>query len=391
MKALVIGTGAAGNKAVINLVEKGVVSKDDIMLINSTLKDIPKEYFESSILLSTDYDGCGKQRHTAKKITLEALANGTLDIISRMKQEYEKIIIATSLEGGTGSGSSIILADYCVTELAMNVEIYTFTGFKEDIRGLANTVDFFKDLENNKYTVQVIRNDIFLKEKAKSMIEAQKMANDEFALRVKISLGQLIIPSENNIDDTDLYKVATTVGYSTVEYIEVEDKIKSKEEFNNLIKEMLDSSKSLHIENPRPYRLAIITNLQENSQNYIDYGEDSELVERFGDPYESFKHIQYTKDMDEFIAIIASGMKMPKDEVESIYKDYKKRSDSIDKTADDFFEAMDKIKGNKEDAMFNMSIERRKRFVKDDSSKVKAAGNNSKFFNKYKINEESDY
>ena len=82
-------------------------------------------------------------------------------------------------------------------------------------------------------------------------------------------------------------------------------------------------------------------------------------------------------------------MKLPKEEVENIYEDYKKRSDSIDKTADDFFEAMDKIKGNKEDAMFNMSIERRRFVNKNDGEKVKVG--NSKFFNKYKIDEESDY
>ena len=39
MRALVIGVGAAGNKAAIDLIENGVISEEHIVLINSTIKD----------------------------------------------------------------------------------------------------------------------------------------------------------------------------------------------------------------------------------------------------------------------------------------------------------------------------------------------------------------
>lgn len=40
----VIGIGAAGNKAAINAVENKIINIDSVMLINSTLRDIPADY-----------------------------------------------------------------------------------------------------------------------------------------------------------------------------------------------------------------------------------------------------------------------------------------------------------------------------------------------------------
>ena len=44
MNLSIIGIGAAGNKASINLIEKGIIGKENIHLLNTTLKDIPEEY-----------------------------------------------------------------------------------------------------------------------------------------------------------------------------------------------------------------------------------------------------------------------------------------------------------------------------------------------------------
>jgi hypothetical protein len=39
-----IGIGAAGNKAAIHAVEKGVVTENELLLINNNLGDIPQAY-----------------------------------------------------------------------------------------------------------------------------------------------------------------------------------------------------------------------------------------------------------------------------------------------------------------------------------------------------------
>ena len=42
MTATVIGSGACGNKAAIELIEAGVVDRDHVKLLNTTSKDIPE-------------------------------------------------------------------------------------------------------------------------------------------------------------------------------------------------------------------------------------------------------------------------------------------------------------------------------------------------------------
>ena len=382
MRALVIGTGAAGNKAVINLLESGIILEEDTLLINSTLKDIPEKYRNNSVQLSQEYEGCGKERRIAKEITLDALKDGSLNILDLIKYEHEKVIIVTSMEGGTGSGSTPILADYCYNESEMNVEIYAFKGFEEDGRGLANSIEFFQDLQPC-YGVQVIRNDAFLKEASGNIKKAQKLANDELVKRVRVSLGQVIVDSEDNVDDTDLYKVTNTAGYSTIEYLSVDDKIKSMEEFNKIISEMIDSSKSISVEKPSAQRLAIILNLQESSQENVDYS-FKPIKDKLGEPYELFKHIQYDKKMEEFIAIIASGMKMPTEELKILNEKYKQKSNSIDKSEDNFYSVARSLVGNKEDSRYNM-VKNRKRASNPNIANRSITNNNGKsdFFSKY--------
>ena len=49
LKCGVIGLGAAGNKAAIALIESGVCTQTDVILLNSTLKDVPNRYKEIAL------------------------------------------------------------------------------------------------------------------------------------------------------------------------------------------------------------------------------------------------------------------------------------------------------------------------------------------------------
>ncbi len=63
--SLLIGFGAAGNKAVCAAVGEGVIDIDDTILVNSTSKDFPKDYEGKKIILS------GLYRHiTTSHLTL---------------------------------------------------------------------------------------------------------------------------------------------------------------------------------------------------------------------------------------------------------------------------------------------------------------------------------
>lgn len=360
--AKVIGVGAAGNKAVIKLIEDGVMRKEQVMLLNSTLKDVPAEYKDLAIEFSGSSKGCGKERDLAKRITLDSLQQGKVPLDSFLDPDDKMVIIANSSEGGTGCGSSTILAKYFKEVLKANVHTFVFTGFEEDGRGLKNTVDYFQDLSET-YTVQAISNRKFLKECNGNKIKAEAAANAEFSTRVRILLGQDIIESDSNIDETDLTKVTITPGFMTIEH-GVLEKCKNVEAFNKMVSDIIDNSKSLDFE-PTAKRLAVILNISDKTKDNVDYLFNT-IKEKLGTPFETFTHIQSEQE-PEYIAIIASGMKMPIDDVKAVYDRYVEATEKVDTSKDNFFSMKVDTKGS---SMFDMTNN-----VQDKTQKIEAKNN----------------
>ncbi len=349
MNAKVIGIGAAGNKAAITLIEKGVMSIDNILLINSTLKDVPDKYKNIAVQLSETDGGCGKEREPAKDMALEAIQNDKLSKLDGLLDPNDDlVIIVNSSEGGTGCGASSIVSKYMKEVVGTNVHMFVFTGFEEDGRGLQNTIEYFQELSPD-YVVEAISNKKFLESGNK--LKAEKLANEEFAQRVKVLLGKTLVESEQNIDETDLYKIANTSGFMTIEYREI-DKIKNVGMFNEIVTDMIDSSKSLDTGEPSAKRIGVILNISERTREFIDYS-FSVIKERYGTPYEIFTHVQ-DEGEKEYIAFIVSGMVIPLEEVKAVYQKYKKASESVNKKKDEFFDTAKQLQGNKEDVMFNM-------------------------------------
>ena len=162
MKSLVLGLGAAGDKCAINLVEKGIVDINDVKLINSTLKDVPTKYKEYALRISDDQQGAAQERRRGKEMAIEAIKTGRLKLDGICEPQHEKVIILTSLSGGTGSGSSVVIAKYLKDVVGIPVEIIGMVGFSDEgVRSLRNTIEFCQELEED-YIIQLIRNDSFL-------------------------------------------------------------------------------------------------------------------------------------------------------------------------------------------------------------------------------------
>lgn len=330
-----IGLGAAGNKAVVNLVENRIIRDKDALLVNSTLKDIPKDITLRAIQIGNMLrGGCGKERKLGKELAIESIQNNKLEILDTILDPNDTgIVLISSTEGGTGSGSVAVIAEYCKEVLGTQVHIISFTGFEEDARGLANTVDYFNDLSSN-YTIEIISNKKFLDEAKGNKIKAEKLANDELGIRVKVLLGNIINESEQNIDETDLFKVVTTSGYMVIETGDL-SKIKNTKQFNEIVQQMLDNTKSIELSEASCKRLAVILNISEKTKDFIDYSFD-EIKNRLGIPYEVFTHIQTTEDK-EYISIIASGMRMPIEEIKEIHDKYLELSSKVNIETDTFF------------------------------------------------------
>ena len=140
---------------------------------------------------------------------------------------------------------------------------------------------------------------------------------------------------------------------------------------------MLDDSAMVEPDAAGVGRLGVIMNLQPSSQAFIDRSYDI-LKNRLGVPYEVYSHIEYCGDLPEFVAIIASGMKMPAKEIENSYYKYMELSNAVNKNKDDFFETVGELRGFADDGMFDSydasgAVHHKKELDKDD------------FFNNFQI------
>ena len=349
MKTLLVGIGAAGNKAVMEAINMGSVNTDDTLLINSTSKDFPKEYTGKTVILTTEDSGCGKERKVGREYAISAIKSGKLNF-DNMNQ-YTTVMIVTSVEGGTGSGSTPVIADFFNRVYNLNVHVVSFIGFGDDTRGLRNTVEFFKELKSN-YVVHAISNSSYL-DSTKNIFKAEMLANKEVARRYEILTGKNFVASGQNIDDTDILKVSNTSGYTTVEFEQIREHLIDQTDFNKYVKRMLMESHSLIAESPQAIRIGIILNVSPASEDAIDYS-FKDIYNFYGNPYERYLQKQWDESQGEYIAIIASGMNMPLDSIEKIYKTYKDQTSNSNKLTDTFYAQIQEMDIDAEDSKFDM-------------------------------------
>ena len=349
MKVLLIGVGAAGNKAAEEAVSMGIVNQEDVIMVNSTSKDFPVSFKGQQIVLSDKDTGCGKERSVAKDYALRAIKSGKMNIETN---GYTAVVFCTSIEGGTGSGATPVLAKFISQVYRKNVHIIAFAGFQDDARGLRNSVQFFQDIDS-MFVVQTIKNSSFLKAAGGNRMKAEVLANKEMCRRIQIMTGETLVASTQNIDDTDILKVSNTSGYMTVEYSEVKETLLDQDDFNKHIKRMIHTSASIASENPGAARIGVILNIDPASEDAVDYSFKA-IKDAYGNPYECYLQKQWDDEYPAYIAFIVSGMQMPLDAIESIYETYKNEVESVNKATDNFYDSVSKLAIDEDDSKFDM-------------------------------------
>lgn len=374
MKIKAIGLGAAGNKAVIQLIEQGVLKQDEVLILNTTIQDVPSKYRTNCAIEFGSTKGCGKERNLGKQYMLDALQDGKIGIDTFVEGDEKFFILVTSTEGGTGSGSSIILGEYLQETIKAPVHLVSFTGFEDDVRGLKNTMDWFKDL-NDKFVVRTISNKKCLQFVNNNRRKAEEYANQLFVEQTKILIGQEIHPSDNNIDNMDFFKINATSGYMNVFKVSL-DKINDIAQFNEAVQTAFAESTSYDTD-PPARRIGVIVNARPKILQAID-DSYSIITAKYGVPLELFRHVQESQD-ENYINIVASGLPMPTDEIRSIYAKFKKSKENLNMNRDSFFSNSDNFDTNFGSDL-DIGIYGKNPVATDQATR--SAGKNS-FFQKY--------
>lgn len=394
MRTRLIGLGAAGNKAAIEAVERGIIPCNNVMLLNSTLKDIPADYITRNgavcYQFTGAYGGCGKERSRSYELCSTTLENDDIKLGQFLgvdtDEEAELVVLVSSTEGGTGSGASPLVADYINQVYGLPVHIFGLAGFEDDVRGMRNTVDFFKDMKDT-FAVECISNQRFLDDAKGNRLKAEALANTEFATKLSVLMGIAIRDAVHNIDPTDLLKLSTQTGYMMIESYIFKDKIKTQAQFQQAVTEMIAHSKALDPAGSEK-KLGVIINIREEATDYIDY---SEIEDKFGVPYERYEHIQHEEEMPEFISFIAGGLDMPIESVEETYNKYKESLEKVNKASDNFFSKIQDKAIDSSDHMFDLDAQKKNTVSKDSFFKNKKAGVNKTVQAKSQSNNSEEY
>ena len=122
-------------------------------------------------------------------------------------------------------------------------------------------------------------------------------------------------------------------GFMTIETTKL-NKIRSVEDFNNTIQDMIDNSKSLETSKSAK-AIGVIFNGSERTLSYLDRS-FKVIMDAYGLAYEIYTHIQNSGD-DEYLSLIVAGMTMPKDEIKEMYDKFLRSIEQVDTSEDDFF------------------------------------------------------
>ena len=337
IQSQIIGCGAAGGKVVSQCVKDGVISENYCMIVNSTDQDRPDvDCLFVNIGEGEELGGCAKEPSKGRELCIKALQNGFSDTLNRFaKPNTKKVYIVTSVEGGTGCGSSIVIAQFVKQVIGLPVHIIAVSGFEDDPRGLKNTIQFFQQIDG-EYTVSIISNKKFLKESNKDKLKAEELCNKEISRMISILNGQCIVASNKNIDQKDLFKLNTKTGYMSVNFKYIDEKIRNIEQFNEQLKDMIDNNKSMDLTDPKQTTLGVIINVPEDEQANIDYTFKT-ITDHYNTGesvcYEVFTHVQYDEQAKNFIAFINAGMQLPLEEVQRLYDNYSILKEKAEKEA----------------------------------------------------------
>ena len=346
MNVQLFGVGAAGNKAAIEVMQQRIISEEKVKLLNTTLKDIPDSYKKKSGMVyefNTALGGCAKEPAKGANAMYTAIMNGNIDIGSMMDVGTQIVVLVASTEGGTGCGAVPILAKYFVS-MGMPVHIYAMIGFQDDLVGVANTINFFKNIPDG-IILHTIQNSKFL-DYTNDHAKAEQLANEEFADQLEILIGSKMIDAKQNIDDMDLYKiVANTPGYMDVRHVQI-DGAKNFDLTNQAIMKSFENMKCMEYDNEGSSKLiiAVIINADKNTQQVID--DECNVIKRYtGEPKIIYRHIQWDENSsEEYIDIIVAGLPYPEKgilQLPKIYNTIKDKTARKSKTLSDILGSID--------------------------------------------------
>lgn len=210
----VIGAGGAGGNTVSRLMQVGIVGAETIA-INTDAQDLLYTDADRKVLIGKDLTG-GLGAGADPKIGTEA-AKESKDEIKKSLEGADMVFINCGLGGGTGTGSSPIIADIAKKLGALTVGIVTLPFRMEGRQRFKNAQEGLESLESVVDTLIVIPNDKLLEIVPDVSITTAFKVADEILVNAVKGIAELITkPGLVNLDFADIRAVMGSGGLAMI-------------------------------------------------------------------------------------------------------------------------------------------------------------------------------
>lgn len=316
----IVGIGNAGSQVAALAKERLAI---DVLAINSSEKDLETVPQGIKKHLIGDKKGAGKERRKSKEFLKDSIMEmiGDEEVSSILDKDV--LFIVSSTGGGTGSGSSIILADI-LGEVFVDTKIIVvgiLPTLNEGFSTQTNTLEYMEELYNSidGLTYMLYDNDKLSKQSTKNMMENINLSivNDIDVIR-----GTYQLPTKySSIDERDMSNIISTSGRMVIASVrDIKEKDIDEVSLEDLLITQFKTNAHAELQRDKiVHRTGIIVNLSERINETFD-SHIQKVQEFIGSPVEEFEHITINTDrhIENNVFLIATGLSKINDRIRKI-------------------------------------------------------------------------
>ncbi len=210
----VVGAGGAGGNTISRLMQVGIVGAETVA-INTDAQDLLYTDADRKVLIGKEITG-GLGAGADPKVGAEA-AKESKDEIKKALEGADMVFVNCGLGGGTGTGSSPIIADIAKKLGALTVGIVTLPFTMEGKQRTKNAQEGLENLEGIVDTLIVIPNDKLLEIVPDVSVTTAFKVADEILVNAVKGIAELITkPGLVNLDFADIRAVMGSGGLAMI-------------------------------------------------------------------------------------------------------------------------------------------------------------------------------
>lgn len=332
----IIGLGNAGNQVADLAAETAGIEG---IAINSSEKDLANVENVATLKIG-DAKGAGKDRDEAKKFIKERIRDFIADdSIVAFFMDKDVIFVVTSIDGGTGSGSTPVFLSVMEKTFpdVKFILVPIYPSLVQSPAALQNSIEFLQEVNTNipNATCLSFNNDKFSSLSSDQMI---KNVNEAIVEAIKvIRMDYNYSTPFDSIDEKDLEKIITMPGELFVGIYDgfTEADLDEESIEDHLIKIVKGNSAQVDMERDKIVKcFGVISNLDEELRDKFD-NKLTKLKDVVGKEVMMFSHY-YVNDMavntKNRVVIIMSGLSVPDTTISSIVEAIKEAEKKLTKT-----------------------------------------------------------